>query len=146
MSFNFKRLSLIDTGANPCLSAIPLMVCWLKDLRPVVSRWTQANGWNALRVGLSKGHQPVFTRISEKTTENSKRLGRQSRSGIELSTSHPSVLESRTAQPLVGLRTDNVTSTSYPGFKPGTFDVAAGFLTSVPLGRSQNSQFLVHAV
>ena len=35
------------------------------------------------RGGLSKGSQPVLTRVSEKTTKNSKRLGRQARPGIE---------------------------------------------------------------
>ena len=44
-------------------------------------------GGNALRKGLSKGSKPVFTRVSEKTTKNSKRLGRQARPRIERSTS-----------------------------------------------------------
>ena len=38
--------------------------------------------WDALRGGLSKGSEPVFTRVAEKTTENSERLGRQARPGI----------------------------------------------------------------
>ena len=33
--------------------------------------------------GLSKGSYPVFTRVSEKTTENSERLGRQARLQIK---------------------------------------------------------------
>ena len=40
--------------------------------------------WGVLSVGgLSKGSQPVLTRVSEKTTENSERLGRQARKRIE---------------------------------------------------------------
>ena len=34
--------------------------------------------------GLSKASQPVFTRVSKKTTENSERLGRQARPGLNL--------------------------------------------------------------
>ena len=41
---------------------------------------------NVLRRGLSKGSQPVFTCVSEKTTENSERLGRQTRPRIECGT------------------------------------------------------------
>ena len=37
--------------------------------------------------GLSYGSKPVFTRVSEKTSENSERLGRQSRLRIESGTS-----------------------------------------------------------
>ena len=37
--------------------------------------------------GLSKGSLPVFTQVSEKTTENSERLGRQARPEIEPDTS-----------------------------------------------------------
>ena len=37
--------------------------------------------------GLSKGSQPVFKRVSEKTTENSERLDRQAWPGIEPGTS-----------------------------------------------------------
>ena len=42
--------------------------------------------------GLSKGSYPVFTRVSEKTKENSEQLGRQARQEIEPSTSHLPVL------------------------------------------------------
>ena len=52
-------------------------------LRPIVSLGTQAYRWSALHGGLSKGSQPVFTRVSEKTIENSERLGRQARPGVE---------------------------------------------------------------
>ena len=37
----------------------------------------------AVRRSLCKGSQPVFTRVSEKTMENSERLGQQARPGIE---------------------------------------------------------------
>ena len=50
---------------------------------------------------LSKGSYPVITQVSEKTTENSERLGRQAWPGFEPSTSRLSVL-SVTTSPLVG--------------------------------------------
>ena len=43
--------------------------------------------WDALRGGSFWGILPVFTRVSGKTTENSERLGRQKRLGIEPGTS-----------------------------------------------------------
>ena len=58
----------------------------------------------------SKVSQPVFTRVSEKTMENSERLGRQARLGIEPGTSRLPVFERRTTQPLEGPRTDSLTS------------------------------------
>ena len=58
--------------------------------------------------GLSKGSQPVFTRVLEKTTENTERLGRQARPGFEPSTSHLPVL-SATTPLLVGLRCGYIT-------------------------------------
>ena len=59
--------------------------------------------------------------------ENSERLGRQARLGIKLGTSRLPVFEHRIAQPLVGLRTDSLTSMPYPGLEPGTYNAAAGF-------------------
>ena len=64
---------------------------------------------------------------SEKTTENSERLGQQARPMIETGTSCLIILESRTAHPLVGPWADNLTSMPYPGFEPSVFGVAAGF-------------------
>ena len=55
----------------------------------------------AVHGGLSKGSQPLFTRVSEKTTENSKGLGRQGRPGFEPGTSRLPVL-SATSPPLLG--------------------------------------------
>ena len=85
--------------------------------------------WDALRGGgcLAKRVYPMFTRVSEKTTENSEWLGRQERLGIEPDTSRLPVLVRRITQPLVGSRTDNLTSMPYRGFKPATFGAAAGF-------------------
>ena len=60
--------------------------------------------------------------------ENSERLGRQ---GIEPSTSRLPVSERSTAQPLVGPRTNSLTSMPYPGLlvqQPAS-------LTTAPLGR-----------
>ena len=70
-----------------------------------ISQWVECPPW-----GLSKRSQPVFKRISEKTTENSERLGRQARPGIEPGTSRLPVFERRTTQPLEGPRTDSLTS------------------------------------
>ena len=51
--------------------------------------------------GLSEGSLPVFTRVSEKTTENSGRLSRKAGPGFEPDASRLPVL-SVTAVPLVG--------------------------------------------
>ena len=58
--------------------------------------------------------------------EISEWLGRQARRGIEPGTFRLPVSECRTAQPLVGPRTENLTPMPYPGFEPGTFGEAAG--------------------
>ena len=44
---------------------------------------TWAYGRSTLRGDLSKGQYSVFMQVSEKTTENSERLGRQARQGFE---------------------------------------------------------------
>ena len=67
--------------------------------------------------------------VLEKTTENSERLGQQAQQGIEPGTSRQPVFEYRTAQLLTGPKTDSLTSMPYPGFRPGTFGAAAGFLS-----------------
>ena len=59
---------------------------------PVVHMWKLGLRGSALRMGLSKGFLPVFTRVSEKITENSQRLIRQVQPGIEPDTSHLPVL------------------------------------------------------
>ena len=66
-------------------------------------------------------------RVSEKTTENSERPGRQARPGIEPGTSRLPVFERRITQPLVRPRTDSLTSMLYLTFEPGTFGAAAGY-------------------
>ena len=50
---------------------------------------------SALRGGLSKQPQPLFTLVSEKTTENSERLVRQARLGIEPGTSSQQTLSTK---------------------------------------------------
>ena len=55
-----------------------------------------------------------------------KRLGQQVRPRIEHNTFRLPFYR-RTTQPLVGPRTDSLTSMPYPGFKPKTFGAAAGF-------------------
>ena len=83
--------------------------CWLLVvvLRPIISLGIQGYGWDALRGSLSKGSQPVFTRVSEKTTENSERLGRQARPGFVPGTSRLPVL-SATTPPLVGIQIQEI--------------------------------------
>ena len=56
--------------------------------------------YNSLRWSLSKGSQPVFTQVLEKTTENSEQLGRQARPGFEPDTSHLPVLSVTTFYPV----------------------------------------------
>ena len=56
-----------------------------------------SNEESALRGGLSKGFKPEFTQVLEKTTENSERLGPQTRLGIKPDTSRLPVL---TTEPL----------------------------------------------
>ena len=77
-------------------------------VRQIVSLGTEAFGWRVLRGGLSKGYQPVFMRVSEKTTGNSERLDRQARPGIEPGTSRLPVY-----------------SAAIGGGKDGQFDVHA---------------------
>ena len=52
-------------------------------IRPIVRMWDLGLRGSALREGLSKESNPVFTRVSENIPENSKRLGRQVRPRIE---------------------------------------------------------------
>ena len=78
----------------------------------------------ALHGCLFKGSQPVFTQVSEKTTENSERLGRQARPRNEPGTSRLPVFE---RSHWWGQRTDSSTPMPYPGYEPGTFGSAAGF-------------------
>ena len=49
-------------------------------------------GSKPLGGGFSKGSYPAFTQLSEKTMENSERLGRQARPGIEPDTSRLPIL------------------------------------------------------
>ena len=89
-----KHNNLVHNKRRVCMVQV-------QELRPIVSRRTQAYRWVALCGGLSKESQPVFTRVSEKTTENSERLGRQARPEFERGTSRLPVLSVRTPS-LVG--------------------------------------------
>ena len=73
--------------------------------------------------------------------EKSERIGRQARLGIELDTSRLPVLKHKTAQPLVGPRTDSFNILSYPGFEPGTFGAAAGFPSYYTAWSAQEKKF-----
>ena len=68
---------------------------------------------------LSKGSYPVFTRVSEKTTENSERLGRQARPGLEPGTSRLPVL-SITAPPLVRATNSKIVVLLHDNSRPHT--------------------------
>ena len=70
---------------------------------------------------------PYLCESLRKTRKTPNGQCRQARPGIEPGTSRLQVLQRRTAQSLVGPRTDNVTSMPQPGFEPRTFIVAAGF-------------------
>ena len=59
----------------------------IEGLSPLSACGTWDYRWIALRGGVSKGSYPVFTRVLEKTTENSEQLVRQARPGLEPGTS-----------------------------------------------------------
>ena len=56
---------------------------WLQVEGQLSAYGTRAFRGRALHGGLSKECQPIFTRVLETTAENSERLGRQTRLGIE---------------------------------------------------------------
>ena len=70
---------------------------WVAGLRPVVLLCDLGLYGSALCGSISKASKPVFTRVSEKTTENFERFGRQVRPGIEPGISRQPVLS---AEPL----------------------------------------------
>ena len=72
--------------------ALKIKIGWLVGCKFNSSCHTRKNRWNALHGGISKGSYPVFKRVSEKTTGNSKRLGREARPEIEPGTSRQPVL------------------------------------------------------
>ena len=72
------------SNANSPFCFIFLKFRWLViRLSLIVVCGTWACRVGALRRGFYKGSYPLFTRVSEKTTENPERLGRQARPGIE---------------------------------------------------------------
>ena len=58
--------------------------------------------------------------------ENSERLGRQTRPSVEPVSSFLTFFSGGTALPLVGRRTDILTSMPYPGIELGTFGTSVG--------------------
>ena len=94
------------------------MTGWLVGFK---SNFAACGTWDyrgyVLLGGLSKGSYLVFTRVSEKTTENSERLCRQTRPDIAPRTSRLPVLKRRIGQPLVGPRTDSIDIHALPGIR-----------------------------
>ena len=70
---------------------------------------------------------PYLQVFRSKTTENFEWLGRQARPKVEPDISRLPVFERRIAQPLMGPRTDRLTSMPYLGFEPGTIGATAVF-------------------
>ena len=66
---------------------------FLKEIQLFISLGTQIYMWCAFGGSLSKTSQPIFTRVLEKTTENSKRLGWQARPRNEPGTSRIPVFQ-----------------------------------------------------
>ena len=101
--FAFTFLSFLDQNLVFFFNNKTYVILVLMQvLRPIVPKRTQAYKWVALHGCLSKGSQPLFTRDLEKTTENSKPLGRQAGLGFDPGTSRLPVL-SVTVEPVVGL-------------------------------------------
>ena len=86
---------------------------WVVGLKPIVRTQDLGLRGSALRGSLSKVSYPIFTRVSEKTTGNSERLGLLGLSGNWtwhlLSTS----FEGRTFRPPVGLTLFQMKSTKF---------------------------------
>ena len=99
---------------------------------------------NPLLGGLSKGSKSVFTRVSEKTTENSERLDRQARLGIESGISRQPVLSVEPRSHWWGQGRTVLTVMPYPGFEPGSFGAAAGSPSHYTPWSAWSSSKLIH--
>ena len=75
-------------GKKTKLKVVLRMVVVVRGIKPIVCMWDLGLWGGALRWGLPKGSQPVFTRFSEKATEKSEQLGEQAQPRIEPGTSH----------------------------------------------------------
>ena len=87
MSYTLRKILIKKQYTFLTLKCVALMVSWLvlgfKTNCPFVGPGS-VGGVPSMGGGLSKGSKPVFTRISEKTMENSERLIRQERPGLNL--------------------------------------------------------------
>ena len=72
---------------------------------------------DALHGGLSKGSQTVFTRVSEKTTENFERLDRQARPGIEPGTSRLPAFKAQNRAATDGAKDEQFDIHALPGIQ-----------------------------
>ena len=111
MLYSFFLFSIIQLNLKKsifvysvCTFNLTDLYFWLQDLRPIVRLWDLGLQVKCPLQGqsLSKGSYPLFTRVSEKTTENSERLGRQAQQRFKPGTSRLLIL-SVTTPPLVGL-------------------------------------------
>ena len=71
------------------------------SLSPIIRLWDLGLQVECPPWGSCKGSQPVFPRVSEKTTDNSERLGRQARPGFEPGTSRLPVLSVTAVPPSI---------------------------------------------
>ena len=70
------------------LPDIKKLFCWVVEIKPIIRMWDLGLwGGSVLRGGFSKRSYPAFMQVSEKTTENYERLGRQEWPRIEPGTS-----------------------------------------------------------
>ena len=83
MKFILKIFNLFPQNQNVKINAraLAIVVVVVVGLRPTVRMWDLGLRVECPLWGLSKGS--VFLRISEKTTENSEKLGRQTRLGMD---------------------------------------------------------------
>ena len=86
-----KQINIIQNDQIAQIHHVGVQRLWLV-LGPIVSQGIQAYRQSALCGSLSKRSQPVFMRVSEKTTENSGRLGRQAPRVVKPGTSRLPVL------------------------------------------------------
>ena len=92
--------------------------CCCFCLRPIVSWGTQAYGWDALRGGVFlREPSPYLRQFRRKPRKTPKGQVYKRDRGLNLALPVYQFSERRTVQPLLGPRTDNLTSMPYPGFK-----------------------------
>ena len=100
-----------------------LVVVFKADcLTRYLDQWVECPPWEVFL----RDPSPYLCEFRKKNTENSKRLGRQARPGIESGTSRLPALSAEPRSHWWGQRRTVWTSMPYPEFEPGTFGAAAG--------------------